>query len=174
MAPAADAGPVLLLVLDGMGFASFRQLCGSLAQAGWQEWLAPGREARPVALAAAPSITRVSRTSLFAGRLLAGAAADERREWALCAQVQAPFLRRGRREVEPQALIFDLEAFDVDACEVAESCVQFLGREVQLVGRQHGAFDVMTAFLEALGDTLRGAIHGRGQIGAGAYHRVFR
>jgi hypothetical protein len=82
VAPAAEAGPVLLLVLDGMGFASFRQLCGSLAQAGWQEWLSPDREARTVALAAAPSITRVSRTSLFAGRLLAGAAADERREFA--------------------------------------------------------------------------------------------
>jgi hypothetical protein len=80
--PAAAVAPVLLLVLDGMGFASFHQLYASLVQAGWQEWLAPGREARAVALAAAPSVTRVSRTSLFAGRLLAGAAGDERRELA--------------------------------------------------------------------------------------------
>jgi hypothetical protein len=82
VAPAAAVAPVLLLVLDGMGFASFRQLYASLGAAGWQDWLAPGREARALALAAAPSVTRVSRTSLFAGRLLAGAAGDERRELA--------------------------------------------------------------------------------------------
>ncbi|HEX9937438.1 MAG TPA: BREX-2 system phosphatase PglZ, partial [Longimicrobium sp.] len=82
VAPAAAVAPVLLLVLDGMGFSSFRQLYASLGEAGWQEWLAAGHDTRPVALAAAPSITRVSRTSLFAGRLLAGAASDERREIA--------------------------------------------------------------------------------------------
>lgn len=79
--PAAAVAPVLLLVLDGMGFASFRQLYPSLGLAGWQEWRAPDCEARAVALAAAPSVTRVSRTSLFAGHLLAGAAGDERREF---------------------------------------------------------------------------------------------
>ncbi len=58
--------------------------------------------------------------------------------------------------------------------KVVEPRVQLLGREVQLVGRQHRALDVVPPFLETLGDARRGALHGRGQVGAGAHHRVLR
>src|SRR5690606_3087114 len=76
-APAAAAAPVLLLVLDGMGAADFLQLRDGLRGAGWQAWW-PGAVSGPsVAIAAVPSITRISRASLLAGRITTGAAADE-------------------------------------------------------------------------------------------------
>lgn len=81
LAPAAAEGPVLLLVLDGMSIASYRQLRQDVRAAGWEEWLPEGRTGPVAALAAVPSITRVSRASLFAGRLTTGAAADESRSF---------------------------------------------------------------------------------------------
>jgi hypothetical protein len=82
VAPAAAQGPVLLLLLDGMSYASFRQLHASFTDSGWQEWHLPGRPSRALGLASSPSITRVSRATLFAGSLAPGAAGDERRELA--------------------------------------------------------------------------------------------
>jgi hypothetical protein len=67
--PLTTARRVLLLVLDGMSTGVARELLGDLAWLGWTEHtLAP---ARPV-LSVLPSITRVSRTSLLAGRLSDG------------------------------------------------------------------------------------------------------
>ena len=77
--PAARQAPVLLLVLDGMGFASFRQLQQQFRDHGWEEWTAQSDAHRTVALAVAPSITRLSRMSLFAGRLAEGTSRDEKR-----------------------------------------------------------------------------------------------
>ena len=94
----------------------------------------------------------------------------EWRERPFGAQVQPPFLWcRGRKIVTTNSLgrhfVFYLERVDVDSRELTESCVQFFGREVQLIGRQHRPFDVMAAFLVALGDALRGSIDGRGHVG---------
>ena len=77
----------------------------------------------------------------------------ERRQRPFGAQVEAPFLRRGGREIVALASASStLKLSIVDAREVAEPRVQLLGREVQLVGRQHRALDVVPAFLVTLGD----------------------
>ncbi|MER7048864.1 BREX-2 system phosphatase PglZ [Streptomyces jumonjinensis] len=71
---------VLLLVLDGMSAAIATEL-GEELRASWAEFDpvkegAPGRRAMAAAL---PTLTAVSRTSLFAGKLMKGTQAEERR-----------------------------------------------------------------------------------------------
>ena len=98
----------------------------------------------------------------------------ERRERPLGAQVHAPFLRRGGGEVESFRFIFDLETFEIDAREGVEPRLQLLGRQVQLFGREHRAFDIVPPFLVSLGDAACGALHGGGHVRAGAHHRIRR
>ncbi|MEV5509913.1 BREX-2 system phosphatase PglZ [Streptomyces orinoci] len=71
---------VLLLIIDGMSGAIASELAEEL-RASWAEFDplpedAPRRRAMAAAL---PTVTAVSRTSLFAGRLMAGSQADEKR-----------------------------------------------------------------------------------------------
>ncbi|GAA2369399.1 BREX-2 system phosphatase PglZ [Dactylosporangium salmoneum] len=76
--PVVDAGrPVLLLVVDGMSVAASTELVESAVAADWWE-LTPDGGPRVGVLAALPSVTEVSRTSLFAGELRRGGQADER------------------------------------------------------------------------------------------------
>ena len=96
----------------------------------------------------------------------------ERRERPLGAQVDAPFLRRGGGEVETFRFVFDLETFEVDAREGVEPRLQFLGRKVQLIGREHRAFHVVPPLLVPLGDAARGAFHGGRHLRARAHHGV--
>jgi hypothetical protein len=73
--PLAASRPVLLLVLDGVSTGVARELLADLAVRGWVEHaLDP---VRPV-VSVLPSVTRVSRTSLLAGRLTDGTQADEK------------------------------------------------------------------------------------------------
>ena len=67
--PAVREHPILLLVLDGMSVAAFRQLLDDLVRRDWVELSHPKIGfPKPVA-AALPSITEVSRWALLAGRL---------------------------------------------------------------------------------------------------------
>jgi hypothetical protein len=68
--PLAAQAPVLLLVMDGMSVAVFRELLSDIVQRG--NWLEckPGKLTVPAALlATVPSITEISRRALFRGRL---------------------------------------------------------------------------------------------------------
>lgn len=78
VAPLAAQQPALFLVLDGCGLAPFLEFADQFRQFGLQEIGKKGR--RLLALAALPTVTEASRTSLLAGRLRTGAAADESRE----------------------------------------------------------------------------------------------
>ncbi|WP_328548077.1 BREX-2 system phosphatase PglZ [Streptomyces platensis] len=84
VAPVAKAGKrrVLLLVLDGMSAAIAAQLAEELRDH-WVEYdplpKAKGAPRRRAMAAALPTVTAVSRTSLFAARLMRGAQADERK-----------------------------------------------------------------------------------------------
>ncbi|MFI6583524.1 BREX-2 system phosphatase PglZ [Embleya sp. NPDC050493] len=83
IAPAAEAGEhrVLLVVLDGMSAAIAAEL-GEELRRDWAEFdPLPGVKDAPRRrgmVAALPTVTAVSRTSLFAGRLLAGSQREER------------------------------------------------------------------------------------------------
>lgn len=83
VAPLAALRPVLVVVLDGMGWPTFTELLGALEGAGWSPWRRPnGAEASQVAVAALPTVTEISRTSLLAGRLRSGDDGSERRAFA--------------------------------------------------------------------------------------------
>ncbi|MGY1621052.1 BREX-2 system phosphatase PglZ [Geodermatophilus sp. SYSU D00965] len=78
VAPLARQQPVLLVLLDGMSAAVAVELAEDLQRRGWVEHIRPGEGRVPV-LAALPTVTHISRTSLFSGKLADGAAPDERR-----------------------------------------------------------------------------------------------
>lgn len=78
VAPLLRDHAVLLLVVDGMSMAVYRQLLEDMgAQGKWFEYRQAGTVwPRPV-IAALPTVTEVSRCSLFAGRIIAGDSAAE-------------------------------------------------------------------------------------------------
>jgi hypothetical protein len=82
VAPVAAHTPVLLLVLDGLSFAVARPLLADIGRQGWTELSPAGRTSPPPVVAALPTVTEISRTSLLAGRLARGDAAAERAAFA--------------------------------------------------------------------------------------------
>ncbi|KAA6183784.1 BREX-2 system phosphatase PglZ [Thiohalocapsa marina] len=82
LVPLAKQRPVLLLVLDGMSQAVYRELSDDLVRHTWVELQREGTDGPGCLLAALPSITRVSRYSLLAGTLGEGVANDEKKAFA--------------------------------------------------------------------------------------------
>lgn len=80
VAPLAHALPTLLIVLDGCGLPHFLEFADQFRRFGLDEIGRRGE--RTVGLAALPTVTQVSRTSLLTGQLRTGAAADEQRHFA--------------------------------------------------------------------------------------------
>lgn len=82
LAPIAAACPTLLLVMDGLSISIFRELFARSASHGWAE-MVPSDLGQPlVGVAALPTVTEVSRASLLCGRLVVGAAAQEKAGFA--------------------------------------------------------------------------------------------
>jgi hypothetical protein len=80
LAPLGAAIPLLFVVLDGCGLASFTELAPQLSETGYSEITRTGR--RLTGIAALPTVTEVSRASLIAGRLDRGNQDHERRAFA--------------------------------------------------------------------------------------------
>ncbi len=78
VAPIAATHPVLVLVMDGLSASIFRELFHHSEDHGWMELVNSDVGQPLVGVAALPTITEVSRTSLLCGRLMLGAAAQER------------------------------------------------------------------------------------------------
>jgi hypothetical protein len=76
--PLASTELVLLLVLDGMSSAVAAELVESAGSLGWVEHQRDPAQGRDVLLAGLPTLTKVSRTSLLAGRLRTGGQREER------------------------------------------------------------------------------------------------
>lgn len=77
VAPIAAAKPVLVVVIDGMSVAVFRELMADVLGHDWVLLAEDGVGLRP-ALATVPSVTEVSRTSLLTGKLAQGHAPNEK------------------------------------------------------------------------------------------------
>ena len=71
-------GGVLLVVLDGMSAAIATDLSAEVGRSGLVEWAPASSKRRLVATAALPSMTEISRTSLFCGEIRSGNAAVEK------------------------------------------------------------------------------------------------
>jgi hypothetical protein len=78
--PLTAASRVALVVIDGMSAANAVQIGEDLAAAGWYE-MQSGDAGRLGVLAALPTVTAVSRTSLLCGQLRSGQQADEKAEF---------------------------------------------------------------------------------------------
>jgi hypothetical protein len=78
LGPLAQQAPVLLLVANGLSYSIFRELCEDLEALGWDEQVVGPTPTLALGIAALPTITEVSRTSLLSGRLTVGAAAQEK------------------------------------------------------------------------------------------------
>jgi len=74
VAPIAKVTPTLLLVLDGMSAAVATEVLDDIrsTRPEWFEALAPGVTSRASAIAALPTLTNVSRASLFSGKITRG------------------------------------------------------------------------------------------------------
>ena len=86
VAPLARSAPILLVVVDGMSFAVFRELIQDISTHGWLELNKKGEHASKPVIAALPSVTEVCRRTLLAGRLMSGSGEDEKQ--AFCSQVE--------------------------------------------------------------------------------------
>jgi hypothetical protein len=71
------ASPVLLIVVDGMGWAVMRELLADVTSRGWVELGPESGDWPPPVISALPSVTEASRTSLLCGSLMAGSAQNE-------------------------------------------------------------------------------------------------
>ncbi|WP_344716758.1 BREX-2 system phosphatase PglZ [Gordonia defluvii] len=69
----------LLVVMDGMSSAIAAGLAAEVGRMGLVEWVPSATQRRQAAVAALPSLTNVSRTSLFCGEVRLGGAEDEKR-----------------------------------------------------------------------------------------------
>jgi hypothetical protein len=76
--PLAQQSPVLLLVVDGLSYPIFRELCPDMARDGWMEHISESATAPQVGIAALPTVTEISRASLLAGQLTCGASSQEK------------------------------------------------------------------------------------------------
>jgi hypothetical protein len=77
VAKAAAKAPVLLLLVDGMSWAVFRELVSDIKSHDWIELGFAPAPKRMIGLTALPSVTEVCRTSLLCGSLKRGQAFDE-------------------------------------------------------------------------------------------------
>jgi hypothetical protein len=110
----AELTPVLLLVLDGMSYAVFRELCEDLQRQGWIELTDRPGQTLPLLLSTIPSVTEASRASLLAGKLMRGQSTAEKRAF-----VSHPGLLAASRSAYPPLLFHKGELVDASAAGVS-------------------------------------------------------
>ncbi len=81
VAPVAATSPVLVLVMDGMGWDVWHQLRADLARRGWYRIVDSGGQVNLPCYTTFPTVTELSRTSLLAGELTAGDQKTEKRKF---------------------------------------------------------------------------------------------
>jgi hypothetical protein len=154
VAPLASHAPILLLILDGLSFAVARPLVADVARLGWTELAPSGRTAAPAVVAALPTITEISRMSLFAGSLTRGDAGAERTAFASHSK-----LRQVSRAGRPPVLFHKAHlGAGPELDEQVRSAIADTGQKV--VGVVHNAVDSQLAGSDQIdvswsADTLR-------------------
>lgn len=77
VAPLAKVGPVLMIVLDGLSFAVYRQIAAGLVSENWAEAVPAGQKRSIPVVAGLPTVTEWSRRLLLSGRTDVAPGADE-------------------------------------------------------------------------------------------------
>lgn len=135
--PLLAQAPVLVLVIDGLSVAVFREIAADLAREGWVESVPHDGPDVQAVLAALPSVTEVSRASLLCGRLTQGLAADEKQGFQGHAALAA-HCRRGK----PPLLFHKADLVDGgDAGLASVARAEIADRERRVVGVVINAVD---------------------------------
>ena len=117
VAPLAENGLVLVIVVDGMSVAVMRELLTDVTRHEWVAISEPGRQFNRPGLATIPSVTEFSRTSLLSGALGQGNQDIERKQFekhagllAHCRSGSPPILfhKAGLSETEDTVLAADV------------------------------------------------------------------
>jgi hypothetical protein len=133
---------VLLIVMDGMSFAVWRELGHEITQnGGWTSCSRQEGKPLPPGLSAIPSITTVSRCSLLSGRLAQGLQPVEKAGFA-----DHPGLLAASRSVYPP-ILFHKDEVGVGAANIADS----VRKEIRSPNRR-----VVGVVLNVIDDSLTG------------------
>lgn len=114
VAPLAREHRVLLLVIDAMSMPVFRELEHDLAWHGWVALVPDKTREHAIVVAALPTVTEASRTSLLCGALGPGNAATEKDGFARHAR-----LRAACAQAVPPVLFHKADLRDADAAGIA-------------------------------------------------------
>lgn len=121
VAPIATNRPVLVIVVDGMSVAVFRELMADVLGHDWVLLAEEGVGLRP-AMATVPSVTEVSRTSLLCGRLMQGNSSIEKSGFA-----EHPALLRTCRTGFPPVLFHKAALQEADDASLAADIRKEIG-----------------------------------------------
>jgi hypothetical protein len=128
VAAVAVSQTVLLVVIDGMGLAVFRELQSDLLRRGWVEIDTPKQTRRLPVIAALPTVTEVSRTSLLCGTLSVANAGDEKGGFAKHPALSAAGLR-----TKPPVLYHKWDLTDGASAGVASAVLSTIADDKQRV-----------------------------------------
>lgn len=135
LAPLAGTHPVLFLVMDGLSVSIFRELFEQPEKFGWNELVPESIGRSLVGMAALPTTTEVSRTSLLSGRLALGAAAQEKSAFSTF-----PALLQHSAQAAPPRLFHKGELAD-DGNLAADVRAALSNRQQKVVGIVFNAVD---------------------------------
>lgn len=121
VAPIASTRPVLVVVIDGMSVAVFRELMADVLGHDWVLLAEDGIGLRP-ALATIPSVTEVSRTSLLTGKLSQGHAPNEKAGFS-----EHPALLKACRSGFPPVLFHKASLQETDDSSLAADVRKEIG-----------------------------------------------
>ena len=121
VAPIAAVKPVLVVVIDGMSVAVFRELMADVLGHDWALLAEEGVGLRP-ALATVPSVTEVSRTSLLTGKLSQGHSPEEKAGFA-----EHPALLKTCRSGFPPVLFHKASLQETDDSSLASDIRKEIG-----------------------------------------------
>lgn len=135
VAPLASENPILLLVMDGLSHAVYRELLPDLMASGWSEILPEGRADPASAVAMLPTVTAISRATLLCGRPTHGTQVTEKAGFA-----GHPALRSASKAGYPPILFHKGELSEGGA--LASAIREAVGTPVRrVVGIVHNAVD---------------------------------
>ena len=127
IAPIATHQPVLVIVVDGMSVAVFRELMADVLSHDWVLLAEEKIGLRP-AMATVPSVTEVSRTSLLCGQLMQGNSATEKSGFS-----EHPALLRTCRSGFPPVLFHKAALHESDDASLAADIRKEIGSSYRKV-----------------------------------------
>lgn len=140
VAPVASAGPVLLVVLDGLSLPIHRQIAAALVKDGWAEAVDENATESSLVIAGLPTVTEWSRRLLLSGSTDIAPGADE-----AAAFRDAPALQLCSRSSHPPKLFRKGDLTESGGRSIAEE----LRREIMSPSRQ-----VVGVVINAIDDHL--------------------